>query len=93
MATDIHGRGTAAWRKLRADVLAGDPICAMCRRARATTVDHIVPLALGGALLDPYNVRPACGPCNYRAGQKQTTAILRARSARRKVAAVTQVRW
>lgn len=79
-----NGRGTQAWRKLRARILADSPICAMCGRARATTVDHIVPLAYGGALLDPANLRPACTRCNCRAGQQMTTRILRSRSAVRK---------
>lgn len=90
-----HGRGTQAWRKLRASILAGHPLCAICHRAIASTVDHITPLARGGALLDPSNLRPACGPCNYRAGQQETTRILRARSAARKAAPLraTSLRW
>jgi 5-methylcytosine-specific restriction endonuclease McrA len=79
-----NGRGSQAWRKLRAEILTGDPTCAMCGRARATTVDHIIPLAYGGALLDRTNLRPACARCNYRAGQKITAQILRTRSAIRK---------
>lgn len=86
-----NGRGTAAWRRVRAAVLAEQPICQMCWRARADTVDHIVPLAKGGALLDRTNLRSACGPCNYRAGQRITTAILRAR--RHPVANVTTLHW
>ena len=56
------------WRKLRLEVLERDhwlcqvrlPVCTTA----ATTVDHIVPLARGGARLDPENCRASCGPCN-----------------------------
>jgi 5-methylcytosine-specific restriction protein A len=56
------------WRKLRLRVLDRDgwlcqvrlPVCTV----DATTVDHVVPLARGGARLDPANCRAACGPCN-----------------------------
>lgn len=88
-----RGRGTAAWRKARAKVLAGNPVCDICGRVPATTVDHILPLALGGALLDPANLRPACGRCNYRAGQRMTTQILRARSAARKGMQSSTLAW
>jgi 5-methylcytosine-specific restriction endonuclease McrA len=67
-------RGGRPWRRLRAQVLAGDPWCAICRRRPATTVDHIVPVSRGGAELDPQNCRPACGPCNYAGGARITNA-------------------
>lgn len=55
------------WPKVRAAVLARDgwacrvegPTCT----GRATSVDHIVPLSLGGARLDPANLRAACRGC------------------------------
>jgi len=31
------------WQKKRAVVLAGEPLCRECRRAKATEVDHIIP--------------------------------------------------
>jgi 5-methylcytosine-specific restriction endonuclease McrA len=34
----------------------------------ATTVDHVVPLALGGAMYDPDNLRAACAAHNASAG-------------------------
>ena len=42
------------------------PHCCYCKqrlRRREATVDHYVPLALGGADA-PYNWRLACAPCN-----------------------------
>lgn len=60
-----------AWRNLRARILAESPYCAI-RGKRctiyATTVDHIVAIALGGDELDPANCRPACAACNYGLG-------------------------
>ena len=58
----------ADWRKLRLEVLERDGWLCQVRLAvctvDATTVDHVVPLARGGARLDPANCRAACGPCN-----------------------------
>jgi len=58
---------TRAWRMLRAEILAADPICVYCG-APATTVDHVKPVSKGGAELDPANCVPACASCNVRKG-------------------------
>jgi len=39
--------------------MVAGPTC----RGRATSVDHIVPVSLGGARLDPANLRAACSGC------------------------------
>ncbi len=44
--------------------------CVYCRRARATTVDHVVPRSRGGAHKDWDNVRAACRTCNHRKGDR-----------------------
>jgi 5-methylcytosine-specific restriction endonuclease McrA len=67
-------RGGRPWRRLRAQILAGNPACAICRVRPATTVDHIVPVSRGGRELDPQNCRPACAPCNYAGGARITNA-------------------
>lgn len=65
----------ADWRRLRARLIAHHldtvgPICPGWRRPphrvapAALTVDHITPLARGGARLDPANLRVLCGKCN-----------------------------
>lgn len=64
---------TRRWRHLRAYVLRRDGYTCQMRGPSctgvATTVDHVVPIALGGALLPPPSeLRAACGPCNYAAG-------------------------
>ncbi|MEV6477631.1 HNH endonuclease [Streptomyces sp. NPDC051657] len=38
------------------------------------TLDHLVPLSLGGALLDPANARSAHRRCNSSRGNRSTTA-------------------
>lgn len=58
----------ARWRALVRYVLVRDSFdCRIrlrgCTKV-ATTGDHIVPLAQGGAKLDPLNVRAACLHCN-----------------------------
>lgn len=64
------GRGTARWKKLRALVLRTSDVCWMCGRGGADTVDHLIPLALGGQNVIE-NLRPAHGrktpfcPGNY----------------------------
>ncbi len=57
------------WRKLRAQVLAGDPLCVRCLElgivTPATDVDHIVPKSRGGE--DAYaNLQPRCHSCHSR---------------------------
>jgi 5-methylcytosine-specific restriction endonuclease McrA len=50
---------------LRLRILARDGHrCAWCG-GPADTVDHVTPIALGGARLDPENLVAACAKCNY----------------------------
>ena len=56
-------RTVRAWRAARGAVLARTPLCARCG-APATEVDHVVPVADGGALLDPDNLQPLCAGCH-----------------------------
>ncbi len=55
------------WRKLRAQVLAGEPLCRECgkigRVTAATDVDHIVARRRGGTD-DRSNLQPLCGLCH-----------------------------
>lgn len=60
--TTERGYG-AAWRALAKWVLERDPICTICRIARSTEADHIIPKAQGGT--DDFdNLRGTCRPCN-----------------------------
>jgi 5-methylcytosine-specific restriction protein A len=59
-----HSRGYGAtWRKLRAFILARDPICVKCGRRPSKTVDHIVPKKRGGTN-EPSNLQGLCTGCN-----------------------------
>ncbi len=55
-------------QKLRAQLLATEPLCRMCKAAgritAATIADHIVPLAKGGAPNDITNLQPVCRDCH-----------------------------
>lgn len=60
---------TAAWKRLRARVLAEQPLCRLCqeqgRVTLATEVDHIVSFATDMALfLDRQNCQGLCKPCH-----------------------------
>lgn len=74
------------WRRVRLLVLQRDGYVCRMRGPRctgvATTVDHIVPLHLGGSLLDPANLRAACAKCNYGGGARITNATRRAAAVR-----------
>jgi 5-methylcytosine-specific restriction protein A len=54
----------AAWRRVRLDVLRAEFLCRMCNEAGVTSVavevDHVIPLAHGGARLDRQNLQPLC---------------------------------
>jgi 5-methylcytosine-specific restriction endonuclease McrA len=55
------------WRKIRLQVFAvKGRRCYRCG-AYATTVDHAIPVVLGGTH-DLSNLRPACSPCNSSTG-------------------------
>lgn len=66
-----------AWRAVRLQVLHRDGGMCQIRRGdgctlTATEVDHIVPVADGGQLLDPDNLRAACRWCNR--GRRPSTS-------------------
>lgn len=64
-AKPVYG---GAWPRVRRTILARDnhtcQICLPGCTVTATTVDHIQPVALGGAWYDPDNLRAACTHCN-----------------------------
>ena len=57
-------RTTRRYRRWRAHQLAAAPLCAHClaegRTVAATELDHVVPLAHGGELMDESNIQPLC---------------------------------
>jgi 5-methylcytosine-specific restriction protein A len=66
---------TGRYRRLRLEVLDRDGRRCQIRgpqcRGEATQVDHIVPVADGGAMFDPANCRAACSWCNTWRAQRQ----------------------
>ena len=68
-------RGTAAergydarWSKVRLLHLSNEPLCRLCaaqgRVTAADLVDHILPIADGGAVLDEDNLQSLCRRCH-----------------------------
>jgi 5-methylcytosine-specific restriction endonuclease McrA len=56
-----RGRTGRPCRRARAACLAASDPCWICGHPGSQTADHVVPLALGGELLDPANLAPAHG--------------------------------
>ena len=73
---------TAAWRRIRLEILDRDHHQCQIRgphcTGHATQVDHITNTAAGGAPLDPNNLQSACPSCN---AHKASTEATHARNA------------
>lgn len=69
-----------SWATIRLSILQRDDhLCRLGLRgctSIATHVDHIVPLAEGGARLDPSNLRASCESCNLRRSAGRTQALV-----------------
>lgn len=65
-SSSARGYG-AAWQRLRAQVLAGEPLCRVCaavgRVTPARELDHIKPKADGGTD-ELVNLQPLCTACH-----------------------------
>lgn len=81
MSATARGRDHRAYRRVRLRVLAESDVCWLCGHTGADTVDHLVPLAYGGPLLDPHNLRPAHRSCNSSRGTG--AAVVNAPTSRR----------
>jgi 5-methylcytosine-specific restriction protein A len=82
---------TAAWKKLRLQVLDRDGYRCQLRypdvcTGHATQVDHVHNTAAGGAELDADNCAAACSPCNARKSSAEGKAA-RARNKAKRFAA------
>lgn len=79
------GRGGYKWRKVQAIVRASSDTCWRCghyidqtldhRHPLSSTVDHVIPLSLGGDPLDLANLRHAHRRCNSRRGNRIGKAV------------------
>ncbi|MDT0306858.1 HNH endonuclease [Streptomyces sp. DSM 44917] len=80
-----------AYRQVRARVLAESDVCLLCGHGRADAVDHLVPVARGGARLDPDNLAPihgvagcpTCGrKCNNEKSDRPLSQVTRLNTSR-----------
>lgn len=66
---------TPRWRRLRLEILERDGYRCQVRGARcrgeADEVDHIIPVADGGPIWEPSNLRASCSWCNTWRAQRQ----------------------
>lgn len=78
VAIDMRGRRGRPWRRLCAEVYSTETHCWLCGEwvdqalrfpsKRRRSVDHVIPLSLGGPPLARHNVRLAHLDCNCRRG-------------------------
>ena len=77
MKTSLRGYD-GDWLKVRMRVLRRQPWCAICHSEGlvtiATEVDHIIPMAKGGARLDLANLQPLCRPCHIAKTQQDKSS-------------------
>jgi hypothetical protein len=65
---------TYRWRKIRETILRRDQhTCQYCGQ-EANTVDHVLPIALGGTD-EPNNLVAACARCNYSKGKRESPTV------------------
>lgn len=86
MAADRAELATYAYRKIRARILATSNVCIVCGHGGSDAVDHVIPVARGGARLDPQNMGPIHGvdgcpvclrKCNNEKGDKPLAEVRR----------------
>ena len=69
--TDAYAVRSYRWRKVSERARKASPWCEWCGSGDDLTVDHRVPLSLGGDEWDPENHRVLCRPCHGRAAATQ----------------------
>jgi 5-methylcytosine-specific restriction endonuclease McrA len=77
--TSRDERDTPTWRALVGRVKADEPRCRRCG-APTAHVDHIVPVADGGAKLDRANLQGLCEECHASKTRSENQARNRARA-------------
>lgn len=75
-----------AFRKLRATLLAESDTCHWCGHGGADAADHLIPVARGGAKLDPDNLAPihgvhGCPTCGRKCNNEKSDTVGAARLA------------
>lgn len=62
------------WRILSQRIRRRSPFCERCGSTVALTVDHVVPVSMGGAEYDEANLRVLCKPCHGHVWAEQRRA-------------------
>jgi hypothetical protein len=75
-----------AYRKIRAALLAESDTCHWCGHGGADAADHLIPVARGGATLDPDNLAPihgvnGCPTCGRKCNNEKSDSVGAARLA------------
>lgn len=85
------------WRRLRKQVLERDSYVCQIRldgcTGHAVTVDHIQPIALGGAWWETSNLRAACAKCNIAAGHRTRALLAGAKASKAATPAAPSRAW
>jgi 5-methylcytosine-specific restriction protein A len=68
---DQHARRSWRWRRLSERLRQSQPWCTSCGSTDDLTVDHVVPLSMGGKEYDVDNLRVLCRPCHGRVWAEQ----------------------
>ena len=66
-----HIYNSKRWKMLRRRVLFEQPICAICDKELAVDVDHIRPIADGGAPFERANCQGLCRSCHSTKTRKE----------------------
>lgn len=69
--TDRRGYHTPRWRAMVKWKKSVNPICEMCKRNPTHTIDHKIPVRLGGEFYDEDNLQSLCKRCNAIKTSKQ----------------------
>ena len=68
---------STTWRKLRNVYIKNHPICELCKTVnvinKATVIDHIQPIRLGGAKLEWANLQALCTSCHNSKSARERT--------------------
>ena len=53
-------RSTRRWKELAARIIERDQVCCVCGTDENLSVDHIIPISMGGAVWDEENLVTMC---------------------------------